>query len=102
MLFFEFTECFNKLSLTLSTKTRGNEVSWSLGNCASNRTYEDMHTYNIPCCLSPGPHTLKCRNNHGHGWNGGFITIQGKKYCGDFSDHSESGTELSLEVPIIG
>ena len=28
---------------------------------------------------------LKCKNRGGYGWSGGFITINGKDYCGDYS-----------------
>ena len=71
--------------------------SWKLGPCSSNHTY--YHTkgsswqteYTERCCLTPGKHILACTGNPADvydikAWNavnGGFLEIQGHKYCDD-------------------
>ena len=40
---------------------------------------------------------LKCKDSYGDGWNGGFIKIQGTKYCKNFN----SGTEKAVNVTIV-
>jgi len=53
----------------------------------SNETYGDYSDYSQTCCLQPGPNTLTCTDSFGDGWNGGFITINGDKYCEQFDDY---------------
>ena len=48
------------------------------------------------CCLEAGVHTLKCKDDYGDGWGGGFINIQGKKYCENFGGGSEEAIEVTI------
>ena len=87
-------DCLNQVRVTTTTAQTGPKISWSLGDCASNQTVGDSQSYTTFCCLNYGNHTLNCTN----GGNGGFIEIQGKKYC---EDTIEDGT-LSMKVAIKG
>ena len=40
------------------------------------------------CCLAPGNYILTCRDTGKNGWGGGFVEIQGHKYCHDFVGYS--------------
>ena len=50
----------------------------------SNSSSEDNSTAHSECCLPPGEYTLKCLDSYGNGWHGGYITINGINYCGNF------------------
>ena len=56
-----------------------------MGTCLSDQTYTDYTEYIEECCLTAGVYTLKCQDSYGDGWHGGFIEIQGTKYCDDFT-----------------
>ena len=47
--------------------------------------HENHKTHEAECCLPPGEYTLKCKDSYGDGWHGGYITIDGKNYCENFS-----------------
>ena len=32
--------------------------------------------------MADGDYELICKDSYGDGWNGGYITINGKRYCG--------------------
>ena len=70
----------------LTTKAWGQEISWTFGSCAgaAQGSYADNQEYPERCCLTPGEYTLTCKDSYGDGWHGGFIEIQGNKYCEDF------------------
>ena len=87
-----------KVSVSLITKGNGRQNSWSLGNCSSNQMFESHMTQTTSCCLTAGNYTLKCMDSGGDGWSGGFITVQGKKYC----EHFDTGNEVSEEVFVNG
>ena len=36
------------------------------------------------CCQTDGDYTLICKDSYGDGWHGGYITIEGVKYCENF------------------
>ena len=73
------------LKLKLKTRRYGNEISWTFGReCASNGGYEDESTYIEKCKVRPGVYTLECKDSYGDGWNGGYLEIQGIKYCEKF------------------
>ena len=81
-----------------TTKQYGNEVSWSLGTCPNAQTYESNNVYTQQCCTGAGDFTLSCKDSYGDGWNGGYLEINGVKYCDDFS----SGSEKTATVTIAG
>ena len=39
------------------------------------------------CCLPSGTHTLKCKDAWGDGWDGGYLEINGQKYCDNFNSN---------------
>ena len=78
------------LTFQLQQKNDGLENSWTIGACTNARAYESRQTYTESCCIDAGSYTLTCYDNFGDGWNGGFIKIQGQRYCEDFtSGHQE-------------
>ena len=71
--------------MKLTITTQGPQVSWNFGTCSSIWAYDDVaQTHTEICCLDPGEHTLVCKAYNGGGWDGGFIEINGKRYCDDF------------------
>ena len=75
-------KCFD---VTMTTKRYGYENSWSLGTCTKGIDYENHQTYTESCCLNPGSYQLTCDDSYGDGWHGGFIEIDGKRYCESFN-----------------
>ena len=79
------------------TKDFGEANSWTFGSCTSNGTYEGNQEYTQECCLSGGKNDnltmsgleLICKTSKGDGWHGGYIEIQGNRYCEDFRTGSE-------------
>ena len=84
--------------MTLTTKGDGNENSWSLGACSSNRGYGNNQEYIQQCCLAPGNYSLECKDSYGDGWHGGYIEVDGIKHCETFS----SGSVQTIEIIING
>ena len=82
--------CFNVETIT---KRRANEVSWSVGSCQSygkntctpNAGYFNNMNFTQLCCLKPGNYKVSCNDCMGDGWKGGYILINGKKYCDNFN-----------------
>ena len=66
------------------TKSYGWENTWALGACESKETYQSNKEMTQECCQAPGTYELECKDSHGDGWHGGYLEIQGKKYCEDF------------------
>ena len=83
------------------TKKYGFENSWRLGSCISfNRglKFSSNKEYTRECCQAPGSYELKCKCSFGDGWHGGYVEIQGKKYCKSFS----GGKVKKEQVTITG
>ena len=75
----------NEAAETEQARTKG--VEWNLGSCSSTDLLgnQDRKTiYSKRCCLEPGEYILSCRSQLPHGWNGGYIEFQGRRYCDDF------------------
>ena len=91
---------FSEVCINLKLKTRkwGNEISWNFGPCSSSQVYENGQVYFEQCCLPPGEHTLTCEDSWGDGWHGGWIKIDGTKYCDDFT----GGSEATAQVTVAG
>lgn len=89
--------CFNVETIT---KKWANEISWSVGSCKStgrhtctaNGGYFDNMNFTQPCCLSPGDHQLTCYDCYGDTWKGGYLLMNGVKYCENFTGmvHNET------------
>lgn len=52
--------------------------------------------YTEECCLNVGVHTLKCKDKEDDGWHDGFLEIQDKLYCEDFSDGGEEAVQVNI------
>ena len=87
------TNCFN---VTITTKDYGNENSWTLGTCYQHGDFENDQVYTEECCLDAGKHTLTCDDSWKDGWHGGFIVIQGKKYCEDFTNGHQQEQDIDI------
>ena len=70
--------CFDIKTIT---SNGGNENSWTLGSCSSNKTYDNHNQYEEECCLPHGKYELSCNDSNGDGWEGGYIQINGTSYC---------------------
>ena len=91
---------FLLVCIELKTVYWGHEISWELlpqdpndplilSSCPPppNTHYSSGATYPHNCQLTAGnKYELYCRDSYGDGWNGGYLTIQGTKYCGYDSD----------------
>jgi hypothetical protein len=62
--------------------------NWEIGPCSSSPMQSKQNQmyakYIEKCCISPGKHTLTCTDSEKTGWGGGFLEIQGHRYCHDF------------------
>ena len=47
--------------------------------------FTSFETTTDECCQNPGTYELTCNCSYGDGWHGGYVEIQGKKYCEGFS-----------------
>ena len=83
----------------MSTERSGDEVYWTLGICLGpkNDEYFNHRIHTEECCLNAGVYPLKCMDDAGDGWDGGFLKIQGKQYCGNFN----AGDEEAVNVNIV-
>jgi len=80
--------------IQIKTTDWGNENSYSIGECVSKRVYADGKQYKESCCLTPGKYNLVCKDSFQDGWHGGYLKINGKKYCDDFL----SGNQKTVQV----
>ena len=91
-IFFIFIDvCINvgglKTDIDYGTRT----IDWSFGNCESEYQNYDYGTYNQSCCFNTSPNNwvfplvCECHNIKGDRSCDGYITINGKRYCDDFS-----------------
>ena len=67
-----------------------------MGRCSSDKTYSDNSEYTEECCLAAGVHTLNCLDSEEDGWHGGFIVIQGRRYCENFNDGSRKTEQIHI------
>ena len=84
--------------MKLTTMGYGSEVSWTFGPCSSAHAYDSNTVYTEICSITIGTHTLTCIDSYGDGWHGGYMEIEGNRYCDGFS----SGYEEVVEVTITG
>ena len=86
----------NCFQLKIETKVYAWENTWSLGTCGSNREYISNVDYTETCCLDAGQYRLRCNDNGQDGWHGGFIEIQGTRYCQDFTNGKEQVQTINI------
>ena len=86
-------KCFD---VAITTKSYGSENSWTVGACTSARGYQNSQTYTESCCLDAGSYKLTCDDSYKDGWHGGFIEIQGKRYCEDFTSGHQQENNVDI------
>ena len=85
-----------EVTVKTTTKDYGDENSWALGSCTSNVEFEDNKTVSQTCCLAKGTYTLECKDTWEDGWHGGFVEINGKKYCENFNDGHKATRSVTI------
>jgi len=88
------TKCFE---VKLTTANYGEEISWTLGSCESDGSYGNDEEYWQKCCLKPGSYFLACKDNYGDGWHGGYIEVDGIKYCESFTSGDKETNEIIVQ-----
>ena len=86
----------NCFQIKIQTKVYAWENTWSLGTCGSNREYISNVDYTETCCLDPGQYHLRCNDNGQDGWHGGFIEIQGTRYCQEFTNGKQQVQTINI------
>ena len=88
--------CNHTATVVTRTRSYGSETSWSIGNCQSEQAYGNHQQYSQECCLyggDSGIYIVTCLDSYGDGWHGGYLEVNGKKYCEEFrSGRSYTGT----------
>ena len=85
--------------MKLTTKDYVHEISWTFGPCSSASQgipYGNNDNYSEQCSLASKTFTLTCEDSYGDGWHGGYLEIQGIKYCEDFYDGKQKTVEVNL------
>merc|ERR1719190_41027 len=85
-------------TIKIRTEAWGYENSYAVGSCESTQTYyEDYQNYEEgPCCLNSDTYNLVCKCSWGDGWHGGYVEIDGVKYCEDFTSGSEKYVSVTF------
>ena len=82
--------CFNVKTVT---GDHGIENSWNIGCvdhycqiCINERKFDLHNTYDRECCLfeDQKEYNINCYDSYKDGWHGGYLEINGVKYCEDF------------------
>ena len=76
------------------------EITWNIGGtCDSKDEYDNYKEDTQKCCVAKdqGEITITCKDSYGDGWHGGYLAINGKKYCEDFFTGKEFLDELSAD-----
>jgi len=74
-------------TIKVVTKSWGEENYYKIGSCETKA--KDFGRYDEryrECCLPAGTHTLECLDSYGDGWHGGYLEIDGERYCEDFTE----------------
>ena len=100
--FFPLGGCpYTMVTVKTTTTWNGEETNWSVGSCENEYVFEDHKTVSQTCCLEKGINPIMCKANGltgslwinedfetegGHGWGGGYLEINGQKFCDRFLD----------------
>ena len=94
-----FNDCFD---VVLTTKRWAEEITWSIGSCRSSQSYMNFNVFTQQCCLADGDYKIKCQDSYADGWHGGYLEINGQKYCEDFTGSLQE-TDLTIgALPTTG
>ena len=58
--------------------------------------YGSNQVYTEQCCQPEGNYQLVCKDVHGNGWHGGFVRINGKRYCRKFKNGNEKIKQVAM------
>ena len=75
--------------VTVKTTSKGTQTghqfsslkSWSVGSCENEDVIDDGKTVSQTCCLEKGFNLIVCKEAEGRGWMGGYLEINGQKFC---------------------
>ena len=85
------------INVEITTKSYGEENTWSYGSCVNNKAYESDQRYTEQCCQEKGDYNVVCKDSYGDGWHGGYVEIADVRYCDDFADGFEEVHEISMK-----
>ena len=54
------------------------------------------------CCLTGGDYQIICKDSYGDGWHGGYLEINGQRYCEDFTIGKEQKVTISISSALSG
>ena len=84
--------------MKLKTGNYAGQISWNLGSCQSKRQgYGSYARYVEQCCLPTGSYTLQCKDSASNGWHGGYIEVDGQKYCDNFLGGNVETSQITVE-----
>ena len=97
---FRSTTCFTVKTVT---KIWAEEITWNIGGTCNSKDlgkYENNKEDTDECCVAKGQDefVITCKDSYGDGWHGGYLEINGKKYCASF----ESGTKFTDKLSLDG
>ena len=58
--------------------------------------YGSNQVYTEQCCQPEGNYQLVCKDAHGDGWHGGFLRVNGKRYCRKFKNGNEKIKQVAM------
>ena len=76
-------------TIKIRTEDYGSENSFKIKRgsktvCGSHQRYSDHANFEEECCMVPGTYTIDCECSYGDGWHGGYLEVDGTRYCEDF------------------
>ena len=86
------------MDITVVTNSYGNENSWTFGACSSTQAYGSNDIFTEQCCQPTGDYELVCKCSYGDGWHGGYLEIDGNKYCEQFTSGKEKIETATMSV----
>ena len=87
----------NCVEVKLTPNGFADEMMWSLSSCSGYGSVDGLPSAH-QCCVPPGTYRLQCEDSYGDGWHGGYIEVDGERYCESFVN----GTIMSAEITIQG
>ena len=103
----EGNSCFN---VTTVVKHFRGEMSWTIGCKGDSCNGVECHSDKFKAMIGPGKfeqecclpdhindYAIKCHDAYGDGWHGGYLEINGEKYCENF----DRGHEMFDTLPNI-
>jgi len=90
--------CFN---IGVATGPDGDEISWTLGSCASSQKYLPYKAYIEECCLESGDYILTCKDSKGNGWGINVLVFNSQTLCnkGEIGYSYVSPNKITLAKP---